>query len=204
MSMKKAILLYVILIVVLLVSCQEDTNDLVRYSMKDGVVLYTQEDVHNYESAKSFLNVESNFRQIPEDVVINQDSKKDSIYGYDEILSISWERAKFGKWIEEYNLNIEKTYFVQTIKVVKRIPSSDEYALTEGFYNEYNKDSIGVNFNTGKSGFLVSSSNINGGYEAYTMIKRIGYDDNGNSVDYYYPIKPANIKWKFFKIKTIW
>ena len=172
--------------------------------MKDGVVLYTQEEVHNYESANSFLNVESNFRKTPEDVVINQDSKKDSIYGYDEILSVSWERAKFGTWIEKYRLNKEKTYFVQTIKVVKLIPSSDEYALTEGLYNDNNKDSIGVNLNTGKSGFLVSSSNINGGYEAYTIMKKIGYDDNGESVGFYYPIKPTNIKWKFFKIKTIW
>lgn len=193
-----------LILTILFVSCQEDTNHLLRYSMKDGVVLYTQEEVHNYESANSFLNVESNFRKTPEDVVINQDSKKDSIYGYDEILSVSWERAKFGTWIEKYRLNKEKTYFVQTIKVVKLIPSSDEYALTEGLYNDNNKDSIGVNLNTGKSGFLVSSSNINGGYEAYTIMKKIGYDDNGESVGFYYPIKPTNIKWKFFKIKTIW
>lgn len=193
-----------LILTILFISCQEDTNHLLRYSMKDGVVLYTQEEVHNYESANSFLNVESNFRKTPEDVVINQDSKKDSIYGYDEILSVSWERAKFGTWIEKYRLNKEKTYFIQTIKVVRLIPSSDEYALTEGLYNDNNKDSIGVNLNTGKSGFLVSSSNINGGYEAYTIMKKIGYDDNGESVGFYYPIKPTNIKWKFFKIKTIW
>lgn len=188
-----------------MISCQkENTNHLLRYSMKDGMILYTQEDVHNYENANSFLNAESNFREKPEDVVINQDSKKDSIYGYDEILSVSWERAKFGNWIEKYNLDTKKTYFVQTIKVVKLIPSSAEYALTEGLYNDYNIDSIGVNLNTGKRGLIVSSSNINGGYEAYTIMKKIGYDDNGDSVGFYYPIKPSNIKWKYFKIKTIW
>lgn len=196
---------FISILTILLVSCQEeDANHLLRYTMKDGMILYTQEDVCNYESANSFLNAESNFRKKPEDVVINQDSKKDSIYGYDEILSVSWERAKFGKWIEKYNLDKKKTYFVQTIKVIKLIPSSDEYALTEGFYNDYNKDSIGVNLNTGKRGFIVSSSNTNGRYEAYTIVKKIGYDDNGNSVGFYYPIKPSNIKWKYFKIKTIW
>lgn len=193
-----------LILAILLVSCQEDTNTLMRYSMKDGTILYMQEDVHNYESANSFLNVESNFRPKPDDVIINQDSKKDSIYGYDEVLSVSWERARFGKWIEKYNLNKERTYFVQTIKVVKQIPCSGEYALTEGYYSDCNKDSIGVNLNTGKSGFIVSSNNINGGYEAYTIIKKIGYDDNGDSIGSYYPIIPTNIKWKFFKIKTIW
>lgn len=193
-----------LILAILLISCQEDTNTLMRYSMKDGTILYIQEDVHNYESANSFLNVESNFRPKPDDVIINQDSKKDSIYGYDEVLSVSWEKARFGKWIEEYNLNKERTYFVQTIKVVKQIPCSDEYALTEGYYNDCNKDSIGVNLNTGKSGFIVSSNNINGGYEAYTIIKKIGYDDNGDSIGSYYPIIPTNIKWNFFKIKTIW
>ena len=193
-----------LILAILLISCQEDTNTLMRYSMKDGTILYIQEDVHNYESANSFLNVESNFRPKPDDVIINQDSKKDSIYGYDEVLSVSWEKARFGKWIEEYNLNKERTYFVQTIKVVKQIPCSDEYALTEGYYNDCNKDSIGVNLNTGNSGFIVSSNNINGGYEAYTIIKKIGYDDNGDSIGSYYPIIPTNIKWKFFKIKTIW
>lgn len=193
-----------LILAILLISCQEDTNTLMRYSMKDGTILYIQEDVHNYESANSFLNVESNFRPKPDDVIINQDSKKDSIYGYDEVLSVSWEKARFGKWIEEYNLNKERTYFVQTIKVVKQIPCSDEYALTEGYYNDCNKDSIGVNLNTGKSGFIVSSNNINSGYEAYTIIKKIGYDDNGDSIGSYYPIIPTNIKWKFFKIKTIW
>ena len=193
-----------LILAILLISCQEDTNTLMRYSLKDGTIMYIQEDVHNYESANSFLNVESNFRPKPDDVIINQDSKKDSIYGYDEVLSVSWEKARFGKWIEEYNLNKERTYFVQTIKVVKQIPCSDEYALTEGYYNDCNKDSIGVNLNTGKSGFIVSSNNINGGYEAYTIIKKIGYDDNGDSIGSYYPIIPTNIKWKFFKIKTIW
>lgn len=196
---------FFLILTVLLISCQkENTNHLLRYSMKDGMILYTQEDVHNYENANSFLNAESNFREKPEDVVINQDSKKDSIYGYDEILSVSWERAKFGNWIEKYNLDTKKTYFVQTIKVVKLIPSSAEYALTEGLYNDYNIDSIGVNLNTGKRGLIVSFSNINGGYEAYTIMKKIGYDDNGDSVGFYYPIKPSNIKWKYFKIKTIW
>jgi hypothetical protein len=196
---------FFLILTVLLISCQkENTNHLLRYSMKDGMILYTQEDVHNYENANSFLNAESNFREKPEDVVVNQDSKKDSIYGYDEILSVSWERAKFGNWIEKYNLDTKKTYFVQTIKVVKLIPSSAEYALTEGLYNDYNIDSIGVNLNTGKRGLIVSSSNINGGYEAYTIMKKIGYDDNGDSVGFYYPIKPSNIKWKYFKIKTIW
>ena len=196
---------FFLILTVLLISCQkENTNHLLRYSMKDGMILYTQEDVHNYENANSFLNAESNFREKPEDVVVNQDSKKDSIYGYDEILSVSWERAKFGNWIEKYNLDKKKTYFVQTIKVVKLIPSSAEYALTEGLYNDYNIDSIGVNLNTGKRGLIVSSSNINGGYEAYTIMKKIGYDDNGDSVGFYYPIKPSNIKWKYFKIKTIW
>ena len=196
---------FFLILTVLLISCQkENTNHLLRYSMKDGMILYTQEDVHNYENANSFLNAESNFREKPEDVVINQDSKKDSIYGYDEILSVSWERAKFGNWIEKYNLDTKKTYFVQTIKVVKLIPSSAEYALTEGLYNDYNIDSIGVNLNTGKRGFIVSSSNMNGEYKAYTIMKKIGYDDNGDSVGFYYPIKPSNIKWKYFKIKTIW
>ena len=196
---------FFLILIVLLAGCQkEDTNHLLCYSMKDGMILYTQEDVHNYESANSFLNAESNFREKPEDVVILQDSKKDSIYGYDEILSISWERAKFGNWIEKYNLDRKKIYFVQTIKVVKFIPSSDEYALTEGLYKGYNIDSIGVNLNTGKRGFIVSSSNINGRNEAYTIMKKIGYDDNGESVGFYYPIKPSNIKWKYFKIKAIW
>ena len=51
-----------LILAILLISCQEDTNTLMRYSMKDGTILYIQEDVHNYESANSFLNVESNFR----------------------------------------------------------------------------------------------------------------------------------------------
>lgn len=189
-----------------MISCQEEeANHLLRYPMKDGTILYTQEEVRNYESANSFLNAESNFIKKPEGIVTKRENyKKDSIYGYDEILSVSWEKAKFGKWIENYNLDKKKTYFVQTIKVIKHIPSSDNYALTEGLYKGYNKDSIGVNQYTDKRGFVVSSSNINGSYEAYTIMKKIGYDDNGNSVGFYYPIKPSNIKWKYFKTETIW
>ena len=193
------------ILITLLVSCQEeDGNYMICYSMKDGTTLHAQEDIQEYESACSFLNTENNLREKPKDIVILQDSKKDSIYGYDEIKSISWERAKFGNWVEKYGLNKANTYFVQTIKVVKIIPSSDQYALTEGAYNDFNKDSIGINQNTGKRGFVISSSNINGGHEAYTIMKRIGYDSDGNDVNIYYPIKPSDIKWKYFTIKTIW
>lgn len=110
---------FISILTILLVSCQEeDANHLLRYSMKDGMILYTQEDVCNYESANSFLNAESNFRKKPEDVVINQDSKKDSTYGYDEILSVSWERAKFGKWIEKYNLDKKRHILCKPLKLL--------------------------------------------------------------------------------------
>lgn len=197
--------LIILALAILIVSCQgEDNNNNISYTMKDGTVLTVQEETHIYESADSFLNSDNNLRKTPDDIVINQETTKDSIYGYDQILPITWEKAKFGQWIEKYNLNRNKTYFVQTIRVVKLIHSPDEYAITEGAYNDYNKDSIGVNINTGKRGFVISSSNLDGSYEAYTIMKIIGYDNDGNFIGFYYPLDPSNLKWKYFKIKTIW
>lgn len=194
-----------VLVSLIMTSCHdEDMEGLAKYTMKDGTSFITTDDVKFYDTECSFISLDNNLRPIPDDIIINQDSEKDSVYGYDYVLSISWEKAIFGKWIENFGLQQGCQYFIENIEVVKIIPSTIDFAIMEGAYNDLNKDSIGINSNTNKRGFVVSSTYLNGGYRAHTLMKRVAYDSGGESLNIYFPINPTLIKWKYFKILSIW
>ena len=200
------LVLFLLLTLILVTnSCKdESSDDYVRYTMKDGFSLVTTNAVKSYVTDTSFITNKNNMHSIPDNIIINQETKKDSMYGYSYVISLSWERAKFEKWIEQFGLQQDRLYFVETLKVVEIIPSTNDFAILEGIYKDNDKDSIGINSNTNKRGFVVSSYNQNDGYKAYSIVKRIAYDSDGELVNVYFPINPEYIKWKYFKIKTIW
>lgn len=183
------------------VACTNDTPDYDFFRMKDSYTFHTKKGIALYDNPTSFLNIKKTVRRGSYDPNLR---KRDSIYGYTEMKELSWERAKFGKWIEKYGLKSGEIYFVCTLGVTKRIPSSSEYYVIPGGYDDSSKDSIGISENSMETGFLASTTNIGGDYASRTIIKKIGYTASGEKVGIYYPISPALLKWRYFLVKDLW
>ncbi len=168
------------------------------YKMKDGLIVRVNSEINYYETEDSFFC--NNYTQYPQ--VHIPDIKRDSVYGYDEMDTLKWEKAVLGSWVSKYGLVPGAEYFVQTIQVTIRIPdpySDSDFLINQLVYKENEVDSIGIRLDTNKRGFFVYKKNW-----AYTIIKQIGYDKCGNSIKKYYPITPSDLKWKYGSLKIEW
>ena len=128
--------------------------------------------------------------------------ERDSIYGYDEVTTTKWEKAELGSWAEKFGLTIGHPYYISTIQVKRILPPIDSNRLVRGvLYNQANRDSIGCREESKSWGIKVNYRYDM--FEAYTVIKRIEYDENGMAVGIYIPTNPNNLKWIFEVSKDI-
>lgn len=170
--------------------------------MKDGTVFYTNYDVKFYGNKNDFRDFamkEKNDIRIQN----NQKWKKDSIYGYNEEREIEWNKVKFGDWIKDYGLIPGDIYFVKTLNVFKYIPATCEEMLIPGSYFVWDEDSIGTVEGMDKVGFYIINRISFGYYEAFTRVKCISYNKDGEKVNVYFPLKPDKLKWKYFRGEII-
>lgn len=203
--MKKRIFFVCIIILFVFVSCSSNEDDRERHVMKDGTVFYTDSDIEFYGDKAAFRDAVLENKEHDDDVKDELVWVKDSLYGYNgEIKTVEWEKVKFGSWISDYGLSPDFIYFVSLLEVSKYIPATYEDWVIKGEYFMHDKDSIGTDVLTGNVGFCMGTSISRGYYNAKTMIKCISYDENGKSIGVYFPIRPENLKWKFFRTKTIW
>lgn len=188
----------------LLSGCNDDDNS-ETYKMDDGLIVCVNSEVNYYETEDSFLCANTNWSPYSFlSITAESEVTRDSVYGYDNVDTLKWEKAAFGRWINKYGLMPNVEYFVQTVVVTKRIPSDNDHWLDQRRYKKYDMDSIGINPCTNEKGFEVLSSFWDGGYSAYTIIKQIGYDKRGRSVRKYYPVAPSELKWKYVSRIRIW
>lgn len=199
------IFFYLFAVLVFLSDCSSNDEDRERHNMKDGTIIYTSREVAYYATSEDFR-----------EIVLSENAKapnardeiiwsKDSLYGYDgEIKCDRWEKVKFGEWISDYGLDKSYTYLVSTLTVSKFLPATYEDWLQRGPYYESDEDSIGTSTDLHKPGFILETSISSGYFRAYTQIKCISYNLDGDKIGRYFPIKPDSLKWKFFKTKSIW
>lgn len=113
-----------------------------------------------------------------------------------------WEKAELGSWAEKFGLTIGHPYYISTIQVKRILPPIDSNRLVRGvLYNQANRDSIGCREESKSWGIKVNYRYDM--FEAYTVIKRIEYDENGMAVGIYIPTNPNNLKWIFEVSKDI-
>lgn len=194
---------FTIIVLFLLFSCDSnyETNQ-VRHTMNDGTTFYTDGEVHIYDDFESFLGIQRP-AEPSTSTADSQEWEKDSTYCYDKIVIRKWETAKLGDWVRLYGVNPQKNYYVSTLQVTRMLHVHSDRIVTCPVYSVENRDSIGLRESGNCWGFEVSSHHTNL-CEVYTIIKRIEYDENGETVGVYIPIEPEYLKWTFYTIKNIW
>lgn len=194
-----------IMVFFLICSCSTDEDTRERHVMNDGTEFYTDPVITYYSDKASFRNGVLKARKHYAGKSDEIEWFKDSLYGYSgDVKTLEWKKAKFGNWIGSYGLNPGKVYYVAFIEYSKFIPATYEDWIVEGEYFSHDEDSIGVDAFTGEVGYELDPNMNRGYYEATTLIKCISYDDAGESVGVYFPVKPEGLKWKFLKSKYVW
>lgn len=181
-----------------------DEDNSVSHTMEDGMTFNTDGMAYYYDNSDSFIGIKEITDSSRDSIMDFQKWEKDSVYGYDKEEILKWEEVSFGKWVEKYGLDIQKKYFVSTIKIMNIISIQSGRTITCRGYDVVNKDSIGLNTITDRAGFVVSNNSIYGLCDAYTILKKIEYDENGKKVSIYFPVSPSNLKWIFYTTKNIW
>lgn len=166
--------------------------------MKDGTTIKLNDDKSKvYRNKESFL-LDSppvwtcnysflSFCNIPIEI-----DEKYTLYGYDDRFIGLWEKASFGKWIEDYGLNSTEEYYCAWIKYVIYLPYYQNAYYTPimplnsmGFVNYTDKPCFDVEYEKGFPKEVM-----------YTYVRYIGYDINKNGL--YKEIPDLNqIIWNF-------
>lgn len=201
---------FIILILCLFCSCNEDVKHK-RLLMNDGkIISLVDEMIIHYESEG---DLSANYggcqlsRTMQFDMSDDVTSRQDSVYGYSSIESLDWWNiATFGDWIIDYGLEPGKEYYVQTIvEVKKQLPCYSGEQLKAGAYAGEMTKFMGYISDINR-GFTISSTRDDGGYFiGTTVMTHIGYDKDGNVVDVYYPVNDlSTLKWHFVALAIDW
>lgn len=166
--------------------------------MKDGTTIKLKNDkVKVYSNKESFLLdcppvFTCNYSFLSRIDTSFELDRKYSISGYDDRFIGLWEKASFGKWIEEYGLNSNEEYYCGWIKYVIYLPYHQDAYYTPvmpldsmGFVYIINKPCFDVEYLKGYPKEVM-----------YTYIRYIGYDMSKNGL--YQEIPDLNpIIWNF-------
>ena len=206
--MKKVFLLSVIVCV--LTACSEDVEHK-RVLMEDGKVIYLEnEDVTHYNTEQDLVAVYNNYvysRNSQSDDSVDYSIRTDSVYGYTFVdADARWSIATFGVWIADYGLTPGEKYYVQSVvEVCKQLPCYSGEQVVASPYNGEMSHLMGYT-TSGKRGYGVGPiRDTDGYYIGVTLVTNIAYDENGKSVQCYYPVKDlTTLKWKFKALAIDW
>lgn len=131
--------------------------------------------------------------------IVNKDEVENLKRFIDKKEDQYWMIAVFGEWCERMGLNpkikylIKREYYFQFIPVnpnkvpVPYIPDGSKMGL-------YNKNGmLCIGYQCGTGGSLIDGKIGN----CMTTIIHIGYDDEGNNVDKYFPCNPYELDWYY-------
>ena len=199
--MKNIFLLSVIVCV--LTACSEDVEHK-RVLMEDGNVIYLEnENATHYDTEQDLIAVYNNHvysRNSQANDIVDYSIRTDSVYGYTSIdADARWSVATFGDWIAEYGLVPGEKYYMQSVvEVCKQLPCYSGEQVVASPYNGEMSHLMGYT-TSGKRGYGVGPiRDVDGYYIGVTLVTNIAYNENGKSVQCYYPVKDlTTLKWKF-------
>ncbi len=201
---------FIILILCLFCSCNEDVEHK-RVLMEDGNVIYLEnEDVAHYNTEQDLAAVYNNYvysRNSQSDDSVDYSIRTDSVFGYTSVdVDARWSIATFGDWIADYGLTPGEKYYVQSVvEVCKQLPCYSGEQVVASPYNGEMSHLMGYT-TSGKRGYGVGPiRDTDGYYIGVTLVTNIAYDENGKSVQCYYPVKDlTTLKWKFKALAIDW
>lgn len=197
-GMKRTII--VILSAILLWSCESYSDgNRIWHTMNDGTSFYTDGNVYTYNDFEYFLGIVRPSEESSNPATSNAIKwEKDSVYGCDSLVVMKWEKARLGEWAEQYGITSMYTYYITEIKAIKMLPVSPDAFVTSVIYRGGDRDSIGLRESTEGWGFNVSNNyTTKSCREAYTIVKRIEYNELGDKIGIDIPINTINLKWIF-------
>ncbi len=175
-------------------------------TMKDGRIIAINSHIRDYPSEEQFVHSVS-FPNESEYNVSNIDSidytldYSYEIFGYDESLTVGWEKIRLGKWAINYGLSPNETYYAATNIYRKYLAS-----VPVGMFIVPLNDNEDMGYIPGIMSKTFIVTKVNGApiCVLQTCEKSIVYDANGNLINININNLKTKLTWKFLILEDFW
>lgn len=130
---------------------------------------------------------------------------QETVKGYDYKANGTFDKCRFGSWVEKYGLIAGNIYLMAECQVYKHLPCISTDLLQPRDYKNLTNEPMGykpgylIDGNLVK-GFNVNSYNPAGYRDGQTMLRYVTSDLSGKKLDVYMPFRPENLVWYYQKV----
>lgn len=166
----------------LMCSCEEEYDNTATIIMKDGTTIKV--DCNNS------IEFEDTIPVLEKDIYNPHNTY--SLQGFTVMeKEWLWNRVSFNDSTNHYGFKPHKTYYARKEIYHQSIPQEN------GIY-QYETDSESMGLYMWANGkFSIGYQALSGVDRAYTIIYYIGYDEDGNTVNKYFPCQPSHLIWRY-------